>query len=131
MPYGDLEFWKPNPDKCTSSKLHLFINESNNSCSLPGECGWFSITWSLSIRHGFLSRERLFFQQQVIVVLHKLAVKLTGFRQEVRLNDYSGLFWRPYKSSMYENSNLFGQGECFLACMTFCSLVFPQKEENL
>lgn len=87
--------------------------------------GVFQSGMDFSLERGF------FFQQQVRVVMHKLAVKLTGFRREVRLNDYSGLFWRPYKSSIYENSNLSGQGECFLACVTFCSLVFPQKEENL
>lgn len=45
----------------------------------------------------------------------------------MRLNYYSGLFWRLYKSLIHKNSNLSGQGECFLAYMTFCSLVFPQK----
>lgn len=58
-------------------------------------------------------------------------VKLTGFSQEVKLNDYNGVFWRPYKSLIYKNSHLFGQGERFLACVTFCGVVFPQKEETL
>lgn len=51
--------------------------------------GVFQSGMDFSLERGF------FFQQQVRVVMHKLAVKLTGFRREVRLNDYSGLFWRP------------------------------------
>jgi len=60
MPYGDMKFWKPNPGKWTSSKMHLFIKESNNNSNLPREYGWFSITWSLPVKHGFLSKERPF-----------------------------------------------------------------------